>query len=94
MRYTVVLTPERGDNAINVRVPAMPGVFTWGTTRDEALEAAREAIEAYLPQYLERGEPFPRDRKAWQGLKTSLKRIHGAEAYVVEVEAPARRVAS
>jgi predicted RNase H-like HicB family nuclease len=94
MRYTVILTPERDGSAINVRVPAMPGVFTWGATPEEALVSAREAIEAYLPQYLERGEPFPRDRKTWQALKTTIEGIHGAEAYVIEVEAPAHRVAS
>jgi predicted RNase H-like HicB family nuclease len=60
--YTVVLTPDPDGIAINVRVPAMPGIFTWGVTRGAALAAAREAIELYLEQYIERGEPFPSDR--------------------------------
>jgi predicted RNase H-like HicB family nuclease len=60
--YTVVLTPEEDGSVINVRVPAMPGVFTWGVTRREALAAAREAIELYLEQFVERGQPFPNDR--------------------------------
>ena len=42
--YTVVLTPDQDGTTINVRVPAMPGVFTWGATRREALAAAREAL--------------------------------------------------
>lgn len=62
MRYTVVLTDEPEDHAVSVRVPAMPGIFTWGETREEALAMAREAIGLYLEQYAERGEPFPKDR--------------------------------
>jgi predicted RNase H-like HicB family nuclease len=71
MRYTVVFTPEPDDNAISVRVPAMPGVFTWGTTPEGALAAAREAVELYLEQYVERGRPFPPDQAA-PGLWTAV----------------------
>lgn len=62
MRYTVVLTPEPDGSAVNVTVPAMPGVLTWGRTSDEALASAREAIELHLEGYAERGKPFPADR--------------------------------
>lgn len=47
-RYTVVLTPEPDGSAYNVTGPALPGCFTWGTTVEEALEMAREAIALYL----------------------------------------------
>ena len=47
-RYTVVLTPEPDHSAYNVTVPALPGCFTWGTTVEEALAMAREAIELYV----------------------------------------------
>src|SRR5215207_10170918 len=63
LTYTVVLTPESDGGALNVRVPAMPGVLTWGRTKDEALASAREAIALHLESYAERGRPFPRDRK-------------------------------
>jgi len=59
MRYTVVLTPEADGSAYNVTVPAMPGCLTWGTTVDEALASAREAIALHLEGYAERGEPYP-----------------------------------
>ena len=59
MRYTVVLTPEPDGSAINVTVPAMPGCLTWGTTIEEALAHAREAIALHLEGYAERGEPYP-----------------------------------
>ena len=47
-RYTVVLTPEPDGSAYNVVVPALPGCFTWGTTVEEALAMARDAIAAFL----------------------------------------------
>lgn len=47
-RFTVVLTPETDHSAYNVSVPALPGCFTWGSSVEEALERAREAIELYL----------------------------------------------
>ncbi len=47
-RYTVILTPESDRRAFNVTVPALPGCFTWGTTVEEALDMARDAIATYL----------------------------------------------
>lgn len=63
MRYTVVLTPEPDGSAVNVAVPAMPGIHTWGRTEDEAVDSAREAIVLHLEGYTERGKPAPRDRR-------------------------------
>lgn len=62
LTYTVVLSPEPDDSAFTVTVPAMPGVVTWGSTVDEALASAREAIELHLEGFLERGQTFPPDR--------------------------------
>lgn len=53
LTYTVVLTPEPDGSAINVRVPAMPGLFTWGPTYEAAIASAREAIVLHLEGYLE-----------------------------------------
>lgn len=63
LTYTIVLISEPDGSAVNVRIPAMPGVFTWGTTPDEAVAAAREAIALHLEGYVERHEPYPRDRQ-------------------------------
>lgn len=94
MPYTVVLIAEPDDSTITVRVPSMPGVFTWAPTKDEALAAAREAIEAYLPQYLERGETLPPDQATWADLVTTLPRPRNIEIHTIDVAAPASRVAS
>jgi predicted RNase H-like HicB family nuclease len=94
LRYTVILTPDT-EGQLSATVPAMPNIFTWGVTPDEALASAREAIALYLEQYVERGKPFPRDRTVSQALKTVLARIDDAHVHTVEVEAPAQhRVAS
>ena len=63
MRYTVVLTPEPDGSAVNVAVPAMHGVHTWGATEADALASAREAIALHLAGYADRSRPAPKDRR-------------------------------
>lgn len=50
--YTAVLSAEPDRSPWNVIVPDLPGCVTWGTTVEEALANAREAIEVHLD-----GEP-------------------------------------
>ena len=59
LKYTVVLTKEP-DQRFSIAVPALPGCFTWGNTRETAIENAREAIRAYLESCALAGEPLPR----------------------------------
>lgn len=50
-KYTVILMEESDpefSGYYNVVVPALLGCFTYGASKDEALENAREAIELYL----------------------------------------------
>lgn len=61
-RYTIILTEDPDGGAVNVRVPAMPGVITWGRTEAEAIDSAREAFGLHLEGYRERGVPYPVDR--------------------------------
>ena len=56
--YTVVLETEK-DGGFVVSVPALPGCFTQGATRAEALKNAREAIAAYVEELRSRGEEIP-----------------------------------
>ena len=56
--YTVVLETER-DGGFVVSVPALPGCFTQGDSRAEALKNAREAIAAYVEELRARGEDVP-----------------------------------
>ena len=62
--YTVILQPESDPEFkgyYNAIVPALPGCFTYGTTRDEAIQNVREAIELYLGDLEANGEPVPEE---------------------------------
>ena len=58
MRYTVVLEQEP-DGGYVASVPALPGCVSQGDTRAEALANIREAIEVYLEDCREAGDPVP-----------------------------------
>ncbi|TDA69683.1 MAG: type II toxin-antitoxin system HicB family antitoxin [Clostridia bacterium] len=57
--FKVVLEWDREGNAYHVSVPALPGCFTYGRTREEALQRAREAIQGHLKGLKLIGEPVP-----------------------------------
>ncbi len=48
-KFIVVLTrDEEQPDIFNVDVPELPGCFTWGFGKSEAIENAKEAIGVYL----------------------------------------------
>src|SRR5215831_9351459 len=58
MRYTVVLEQEQ-DGGYVASVPALPGCVCQGETRAGALDNIREAIELYIEDCREAGDPVP-----------------------------------
>jgi antitoxin HicB len=58
MRYTVILEREP-DGVYVVSVPAMPGCVSQGDDRDSALANIREAIELYIEDCRDAGDPIP-----------------------------------
>ena len=40
-------------------VDALPGCAVWGYTREEALEAIKDAAQAYIEVLLEKGQSIP-----------------------------------
>jgi predicted RNase H-like HicB family nuclease len=58
MRYTVVLERE-DDGGYVAGVPALPGCVSQGDTRAETLSNIREAIELYVEDCREAGDPVP-----------------------------------
>jgi predicted RNase H-like HicB family nuclease len=58
--YRIVLISEE-EGGYSVLVPALPGCYTQGETRDEAMEMAREAIELHLESLRENGDDIPAD---------------------------------
>lgn len=59
MTYTVVIDYDPEERVYNVSVPALPGCFTWGKTKPQAVRRAREAIRTFLDALLDLGEPIP-----------------------------------
>jgi predicted RNase H-like HicB family nuclease len=58
VKYTVILQRENDGGYVAV-VPALPGCTSQGDTRAEALKNIEEAIELYLEDVREAGEPIP-----------------------------------
>jgi len=58
MKYTVILQRESDGGYVAV-VPALPGCVSQGDTRGEVLKNIEEAIELYLEDVREAGEPIP-----------------------------------
>jgi predicted RNase H-like HicB family nuclease len=63
MEYTVILEPA-DDGTFSVYVPDLPGCVSTGTTREEAIESIREAIQGHIQTLRELGEvvPLPRSK--------------------------------
>ena len=62
--YTVVLQRETDPEFpgyFNAIVPALPGCFSYGANRDEALANIREAMQLYLDDLKAHGEPTPEE---------------------------------
>ncbi len=58
MKYAVVLSRDE-EGAWLASAPAFPGCHTWGSTRDEALANAQEAIEGCIESLRASGDPLP-----------------------------------
>lgn len=70
--YTIELSPlENG--GFSVTVPALPGCVTWGNSFDHAVAMAREAIELWLEELSEHGEPIPEERGAARPVKLGVQ---------------------
>lgn len=58
LSYRILLRKEP-EGGYTVTVPSLPGCVTYGETVEEAVEMAKEAIEAYLESLREHGEEIP-----------------------------------
>jgi predicted RNase H-like HicB family nuclease len=50
---------EEEDGRWSVWVPGLPGLTSWGHTREEALRNIQDAAEAYVEDMVETGESIP-----------------------------------
>ena len=60
MGYVIVLTRE--GKKWTAGVPALPGCSTWGSSKDEALSMAQEAIEGWLASRRSLRRTIPRSQ--------------------------------
>lgn len=58
--YTVVISKDEAGAYVAV-APALPGCFTEGATREEALENIREATKLMLESMTAHGDPIPEE---------------------------------
>src|SRR5690348_11977321 len=61
MKFALALHTDDGMK-YGVTVPDLPGCFSVGETLDEAIDAAREAIEAHYELMMEKGMEIPVSR--------------------------------
>ncbi|MEA2689384.1 MAG: hypothetical protein QOD51_1991, partial [Candidatus Eremiobacteraeota bacterium] len=55
----VIVKEQAGDGSWWVRVPELPGCFSWGETPETAARNAREAIEGHIGVMRQFGDPVP-----------------------------------
>jgi len=60
----VVLHPDPEDDGWIAEVPSLPGCFSQGETKDEALANVRDAIEAWIEGARATGQPIPEDTQS------------------------------
>jgi len=65
MQYTVIIEPA-DDGTFSVYVPDLPGCVSTGATREDAIEAIREAIRGHIDTLRELGETVPPPRSQSQ----------------------------
>ena len=62
MEYSVIVH-EAEEGGFWVEVPALPGCYSQGETREESLINTREAIQLYLEVLVEEGKSAPKDEE-------------------------------
>ncbi|MCI0494104.1 type II toxin-antitoxin system HicB family antitoxin [candidate division KSB1 bacterium] len=62
LNYRILLRKEP-EGGYTVIVPSLPGCVTFGSTIDEAIAMAKEAIELFLESLRAHGEDIPTEEK-------------------------------
>jgi len=58
IEYLVVFEPE-ADGRFSIWAPDLPGCVSWGSTREEATDHIREAVELWIESAKADGEAIP-----------------------------------
>lgn len=57
----VILIPDRESGGFVVEVPSLPGCYSQGETKEEAIANIREAINLHIESMIAHGEDVPED---------------------------------
>ena len=57
--FEIEIEHDPDDGIWEAEIPILPGCAVWGYTKEETLEALKEAARAYLDVSLEYGDPLP-----------------------------------
>ena len=77
--YVFRVEVEEEDGRWVAEVPSLPGCATEGDSKEEALEALREAAQAYLDVMSEHGDPLP------ENVQQEVMVVDSAEVVAVTV---------
>lgn len=80
MRYPILIEEGLEESAFGVAVPDLPGCFSAGDTLDEALEAAKEAVAAWVDAALDAGMAVPAPSSL-----DEVRRLPGYEGWTVGI---------
>jgi predicted RNase H-like HicB family nuclease len=58
--YKILINKEP-EGQYTATVPSLPGCITFGESIEHAIEMAKEAIELYIEELVDRGEEIPDD---------------------------------
>ena len=58
MKYRILIEQDE-DGVFVAEVPSLPGCISQGSTRDEAMNNIKEAMQAYIESLQNRNEPIP-----------------------------------
>lgn len=59
--YRIIIEPDER-NTFHGYVPALPGCHTWGETLEKTRANVRDAIDVYIRNLINEGEPVPKDQ--------------------------------
>ena len=62
--YSLTIEPHQEDGGYLAFFPALPGCHTWGSTYEEAVNNAEEALTGYLEALQKNGEIIPLEEES------------------------------
>jgi len=62
--YALTIEPHPEDGGFLAYFPSLPGCQTWGSSYEEAVKNAEEALQLYVETAAKHGDPLPQEADA------------------------------